>query len=140
MRPSRAFFAAIVLALSFAAHVAAAQDSQRWLEDITRTNKDYNEASAAFQRGDYKSAARVYRQLANRGEGYAQFVLAMMYWQGQGVLEDFVRAHMWLNLSSQADTTPVTAPATENMKTLEKLMTPAQIAEAQRLARVWAPK
>ena len=36
---------------------------------------------------------------ADQGLAVAQFVLGEMYAFGQGVPEDIVRAHMWLNLS-----------------------------------------
>lgn len=59
-----------------------------------------------------------------------------MYEKGQGVRQDFVQAHMWYNLSA-ADGEKRAAEARD---ALAKQMTPAQIAEAQRLAREWKPK
>ena len=59
-----------------------------------------------------------------------------MYGKGRGVPEDYVLAHMWANLAA--------AQGNENgievRDLLEEEMTPAQLAEAQRLAREWAPK
>ena len=56
-----------------------------------------------------------------------------MYIQGKGVPQDFVRAYMWLNLSA--------ARGDENGKKgrdiFMSLMTPAQLAEAQRLSSEW---
>ena len=58
-----------------------------------------------------------------------------MYLQGKGVPQDNVLAHMWFNLSA--------AQGSEDARTyrdnVAKLMTPDQIAEAQRLAREWKP-
>ena len=57
----------------------------------------------------------------------------------KGVPQDYVKAHMWFNLAS------VGAPATSRFDyvgyrdELAKKMTPAQIAEAQKLARDWKP-
>ncbi|MCH8039123.1 MAG: hypothetical protein IH977_02110 [Nitrospinae bacterium] len=50
--------------------------------------------------------------------------------------QDFVLAHMWFNLAgAQGD-----EDAINERNSLEKEMTPAQLAEAQRLAREWTPK
>ena len=59
-----------------------------------------------------------------------------MYDNGRGVLQDYVRAHMWYNLAAAQGN----KPATKNRDLLAKRMTPAQIAEAQKLAREWRPK
>jgi TPR repeat protein len=58
-----------------------------------------------------------------------------MYNNGQGVPQDYVLTHMWFNLSAaQGD-----QAAAKNRDDVAKLMTPAQIAEAQKLAREWRP-
>lgn len=62
--------------------------------------------------------------------------LGSMYAQGRGVLQDFIQAHMWYNLSA-AHGEPRSADARD---ALAKQMMPAQIAEAQRLAREWRPR
>jgi uncharacterized protein len=55
---------------------------------------------------------------------------------GNGVLQDYVLAHMWLNLAAaQGD-----KDAAKQRDELAAKMTPDQIAEAQRLARKWEPK
>jgi TPR repeat protein len=59
-----------------------------------------------------------------------------MYAQGQGVPQDYVRAHMWFNLLAAQGY----KGASENRDKAARLMTPAQIAEAQKLAREWKPK
>ncbi len=64
-----------------------------------------------------------------------------MYSKGQGVPQNYVQAHMWYNLAASRF-----APgsdrdmAVKNRDIAAALMTPAQIAEAQRLAREWKPK
>jgi TPR repeat protein len=56
-----------------------------------------------------------------------------MYAQGQGVPQDLVRAYMWLCLSAtQGDENAI-----KNQAIAKGLMTPAQIADAQKLAREW---
>ena len=65
-----------------------------------------------------------------------------MYVQGQGVPKEYVQAHMWFNLaaarfSGGVGHLNIVAAARDN---LAEEMTPAQIAEPQRLARDWQPK
>ena len=64
-----------------------------------------------------------------------------MYNNGRGVPQDYVRAHMWLNLA--AARTPAGEDhdkAVNNRNAVAERMTPAQIAEAQKLAREWRPR
>jgi hypothetical protein len=58
-----------------------------------------------------------------------------MYANGQGVPQDYVAAHMWLNLAAAQGN----ANASESRDIVANRMTPEQIAEAQRLAREWTP-
>ena len=68
-----------------------------------------------------------------------------MYAFGHGVPGDIVRAHMWLDLSAARaaqieGAQKLARDAQELRDTLSRKMTPAQIAEAQHLAREWKPK
>lgn len=69
--------------------------------------------------------------MAEQGVATVQFSLGVMYDNGEGVPEDFVRAHMWFNLAAaNGDTT-----AKENKDLIAQILTPADLATAQRLAR-----
>ncbi len=87
---------------------------------------------------DDAEAARWYRKAAEQGLAKAQYRLGIMYYKGQGVPQDYVQAHMWFNLAA-AGLPPgeYHDNAAEIRDLVAKLMTPAQIAEAQRLAREW---
>jgi TPR repeat protein len=149
--------AATILVLSLAAPVAAGP-----VED----------AIAARSGGDYATALRLWRPLANQGDAFAQFNLGLMYFRGegvpqnhdeaamwfwlaanqgfasaqynlgimysagQGVPQDYVLAHMWFDLSA-AQGDPLAAAHRDRMAAR---LTPAQIAEAQKLAREWRSK
>ncbi len=64
-----------------------------------------------------------------------------MYGEGQGVPQDYVQAHMWYNLAaSKHPLGEVRNKAVKTRDILAEKMTPAQIAEAQKLAREWKPK
>ncbi len=96
---------------------------------------DFDPGMEAYERGDYATALKEWRPLAEQGDADAQFNLGVMYRIGQGVPEDFVRAHMWANLAAaQGDEL-----ARINRDRLTEQMTPVQLAEAQRLAREWKP-
>jgi TPR repeat protein len=61
--------------------------------------------------------------------------LGTIYKDGRGVPQDYVSAHMWLNLSvsnGYKDTV-------KSRNTLEKKITPSQIEKAQEMARNWKP-
>ena len=156
-RAYQTIFAAIMLVMSFSAPVAAGP-----LDDIDAAIKAHDYATAArllrpfaeqgnvdaqvklgalYSEGagvlqDHVEAAKWVRKAADQGYGAAQYILGILYGAGQGVPEDCVLQHMWLSLAAaQGDQT-----ADALRDEVSRLMTPAQIAEAQKLAREWKPK
>jgi TPR repeat protein len=91
---------------------------------------------------DYAQAVVWYRQAGERWNAGAQRNLGLMYEHGQGVPQDYVSAHMWLNLAaaSRATDPAIRDQAAKERDELAAKMTPAQIVEAQRLAREWKPR
>ena len=85
---------------------------------------------------DHSQAAQWYRKAAQQGEAAALTNFGVMYHYGLGVPRDYVRAHMWFNLAASQGH----KDGTKNRGIVAKRMTPAQIAEAQKLAREWAAK
>ncbi len=89
---------------------------------------------------DFVQAVKWYSLAAERGQTDAQNSLGMRYKRGEGVAQDYVQAHKWFALSATNATRPADrARAIANLDAIVKLMTPAQIAEAERLARAWKP-
>jgi TPR repeat protein len=84
---------------------------------------------------DYAEAMKWFLFAANQGVLPSQFQLGNMYDLGKGVPQDLVRAHMWFNLGAAKG--DLEANALRDI--VEQRMTPAQIAEAQKLAREWKP-
>ena len=82
---------------------------------------------------DYVEALRWYRLAAEQEDANAQTNLGEMYANGIGVPKDYIQAHMWLNLASAHEV----ELARENRDLVAEQMTPADISEAQRLAREW---
>jgi hypothetical protein len=85
---------------------------------------------------DYAQARHWYLRASNQGDPMAQYNLAYMYANGQGVPQDYIIAHMWFNLAAAAGE----KGAAKNRDITAMQMTPAQIAEAQKLAREFVPK
>ena len=85
---------------------------------------------------DYAEAAKWYRKAAEQGHVVAQANLADIYTKGQGVPQDYVQAHLWWNLAGAKGS----VWNLKNRDSVAEKMTPAQIAEAEKLAREWKPK
>jgi hypothetical protein len=72
-----------------------------------------------------------FQRAAEQGHPVAKLFLGVMYAEGRGVPQDYDRAHMWFSLAAaQGEQKAVKA-----LDMAERRMTPAQIAEAQKLAR-----
>lgn len=76
-----------------------------------------------------------FQKAAEQGHPVARVYVGTMYAEGRGVWKDYVRAHMWLNLAAARGD----QNASKVLDVLERKMTPAQISEAQKLARDWKP-
>jgi TPR repeat protein len=59
-----------------------------------------------------------------------------MYASGEGVVQDYVMAHMYFNIAGASGD----KYAIKGRDIIEKNMTPSQIAEAQKLAGEWMKK
>ena len=81
------------------------------------------------------AAAGLFRPLAEQGIAQVQFVLGLMYANGQGVPQDFIRAHMWFNVAATALSGDDGKTAMKNRDITASKMTPAQIEKAQEMAR-----
>jgi TPR repeat protein len=82
---------------------------------------------------DNKETLKWFLLAAEQGKAFAQYNLGLMYDNGQGVPQDDAKAHMWFNLgASQGHKL-----AQKNRDLVADMMTPAQISEAQTMAREW---
>ena len=91
----------------------------------------FEDGVAAHDKGDYAAALRLWRPIAEQGDASAQYNLGQMYRNGQGVPQDYIQAHMWFNLATAQND----ANAAKNRDIVAAKMAPAQIAEAQKMAR-----
>jgi len=77
---------------------------------------------------------------ADQGYARAQFNLGHMYADGRGVVQDYVHAHIWYDLAAAHLTGSDRNQAVESRAAVEAKIPPAQVAEAQKMAREWRPK
>jgi TPR repeat protein len=116
-----------------------------------RSAADRGNAAAPFYLGimfaegegvpqNHAEAAKWFRLAADRGNPEARYNLGLAYATGIGVSPDDVSAHMWLNLAAAgfpASDFGKRSNAAHNRDAVAGKMTPAQVAEAQRLASAW---
>ena len=82
---------------------------------------------------DYVAAMRWYRMAAEQGHAAAQFNLADMYKYGKAVAQDYVQAYMWWSVAGASGF----EEAIIHRDIVSEWMPPADISEAQHLAREW---
>ena len=57
--------------------------------------------SASYEKGDYETALREFKPLAEQGNAAAQYNLGQMYRRGQGVPHDYKTAVKWYRLAAE---------------------------------------
>lgn len=84
---------------------------------------------------DYEKAREWLEIAAAKGYAKAQAVFGIPYMKGHGVPRDNVRAYMWLNLAALHLTGRPQELSAELRNRVSRMMTPTQVAEAQRLSQ-----
>jgi len=85
---------------------------------------------------NFATAFRWFLRAAEQGNAAGQNHVGLMFYKGEGVKQDYIQAYQWAFLAAEQGMDP----AIEALSMLEQEMTPAQIAEAEALARAWRPK
>ncbi|MBI3707895.1 MAG: SEL1-like repeat protein [Proteobacteria bacterium] len=86
-----------------------------------------------------EDAVAWYRKAADQRQAAAQANLGLMYLNGEGVKQDYVLAYMWITLAATNFPERYRDQVVATRNTFVAKMTPAQVAEAQQLAREWEP-
>jgi uncharacterized protein len=81
-----------------------------------------------------------YLKAAEQDDVFAQFFVANLYETGQGVAEDLLQAYRWLTIAEGGDHPDAQKTARERKALFSGVMTPEQIAEAEKLAAEWIAK
>ena len=61
----------------------------------------YEDANAALERGDFPTAYRIFKEMANHGEAAGQNGLGFLYIIGQGVPQDYAEAMNWFRKAAE---------------------------------------
>ena len=64
---------------------------------------DFDVAYDAHEKGDFKTAHRLFLPQAEQGHSLAQYNLGVMYQNGQGVPQDYKEAVKWYRLAAEPD-------------------------------------
>ena len=89
----------------------------------------WEDGMAAYNRGDYVPAIRLFRPLAEQGNPKAQSVIGAMYRKGQGVAKNSVRTFMWFSLAAKRGD----AKANAELQQVSRDMTPAEMSQAREM-------
>ena len=114
--------------------ISSCKKAVQLFPDVARFQYQYGRA--LYKGEQYRNAIKWSRKAAEQGYAAAQFNLALMYDEGEGVPKDDVQAYMWFNLAAAQEY----EDAAEHRDKLAEKMTPGQVAEAQRLASRWTEK
>jgi TPR repeat protein len=62
------------------------------LGTMSTVNADFNDGWVAYTSGDFKTASKQWRLLAEKGDAKSQTNLGILYFNGKGVLKDYKQA------------------------------------------------
>jgi hypothetical protein len=68
--------------------------------------EDYERGYESYLGGNYQIALHIWRPLAEKAYVRAQFGLATLYYEGQGVAQDFVESAHWFSLAAEQGYAP----------------------------------
>ncbi|MEM7563618.1 MAG: hypothetical protein AAF353_11295 [Pseudomonadota bacterium] len=115
---------------------AIIKDQPDAVELSTTEQEMFHNAFECFTDGNNTLAYQGFSELAEKGSSISQYFLGVMCLKGLGVLQDFLQAHMWFNISASKGHKKARA----HLDTLTDEMGADQIGEAQKMARDWVNK
>ena len=92
---------------------------------------DFDKGMKAYRSGDYATALKEWRPLAEQGNADAQSWLGVLYRVGLGVLQDPIAAHMWNSIAA-ANGNKVGG---ERRERIAANFSPSELAEARMRAK-----
>ncbi len=96
----KATFRALLLAAVGAVALSASAVAQEGFV-APETDRVFSQGVAAYKRGDFATALRIWRPLAEQGDADAQSNLGLMYDNGEGVPENDAEAVRWYRLAAE---------------------------------------
>ena len=91
----------------------------------------WEDGTAAYNRGDYMPAIRLFRPLAEQGNARAQHLIGVMYHKGEGVTRNQVRAFAWFSMAAAHGD----GDAKSKLPEVSKTMTPLELSQAREMAQ-----
>lgn len=73
---------------------------------VPASAQNFNQGYFAYNRGDFETALREWRPLAERGQPLAQYNLGRMYYNGEGVAQDYSEANKWFDRAAAQQYAP----------------------------------
>ena len=139
--------AQVLLGFVYAAGKGVPQDdaeAAKWLRKAAEQDNRTAQSTlgAYYEHGlgvvqDYSEALKWYRKAADQGDAASLFGVGLLYREGHGVPRNYVEAHKWLNIAAARAKADAQAQYADARDQLAKKMTPSEISEAQKRARVW---
>ncbi len=98
--------------------------------------QDLKKGLQAYKSGDYATAIKEWRPLAEAGDPGARYNLGFNYEQGKGVAKDLVQAYFWFELAARQGR----GIATQLRDGISKSITPEQLQEARAKVAAWVKR
>ena len=98
--------------------------------------QDLKKGLQAYKSGDYATAIKEWRPLAEAGDPGAQYNLGSNYVQGKGVAKDLFQAYFWFELAARQGW----GIATQHRDGISKSITPEQLQEARAKVAAWVKR
>ena len=97
--------AAVMLAMGFVLGVYREPIAQAFVDlaaasGLTASSRDVESGLAAYSKGDYQTALKVLRPLAEQGDRRAQATVGLIYYRGRGVPQSNAEARRWFGLAA----------------------------------------
>ena len=77
---------------------------------------EFQDGLQAYYRLDFRTALREWQPLAEEGNPEASYQLGILYYRGEGVVQDYAEAAKWFRLAAEQGY----APAQENLDSISR--------------------
>jgi TPR repeat protein len=122
------------------------EDAMRWYQKAAAQEyapAEYN-LGVMFDKArgatlDFAEAMRWYQKAANQNYAPAQYNLGLLYFYGQGTSQNLVQAHLWINMAAASASGEDQKKFSKMLLDVTAQMTPAQIADAEKLFQTLKP-
>jgi len=72
------------------------------VKQVSNTGADITNGINSYMQQDYANAFKVFKELSEKGDGSAQYMISVMYLHGLGISKDIERSLFWLKKSAES--------------------------------------